>query len=70
MGPCIRVPHEQAVLVVEMLELRLIPHRVRKGGGICDAEGNVWIYCDRISFPGGDHRELQDLFVRWRPWEQ
>jgi len=63
--PWIRVEDWQGALIVEMLQTRGISHRVRREGGrVVDG---CEVPLDRISFPGGDARQLQTLFHAWLP---
>ncbi|MCU0863684.1 MAG: hypothetical protein MUC36_07840 [Planctomycetes bacterium] len=63
--PWLRVEDWQAVLIIEMLDSRGIPHRVRRDGS--RGMPGATVPMDRISFPGGDARRLQDIFDSWIP---
>lgn len=67
-APWIRIPHDQAIIILGMLQLRDIPHEVRQDGGLVGSDSNIIVPYDRVSFPGGNHHRLQEMFDRWRPW--
>ena len=66
--PWIEIEDWQTPFIVEILRERAIDHRVTTASSwIDDDEYDVHMRFDRISFPGGDHRKLRDLFDVWGP---